>query len=144
MGGLCILIKGCVLCDISKHEIPHATTSYSYDTAAGSRINVIFEVYETKNKKGHNERMMVVPQAHMKEIPDFSMVSRALGLLIEAFEYRLRERNYNYKEFIVLSDKYSNIAGHWHRVASTMIGDDSELIAATPRIIINREVLNNS
>ncbi len=93
-------------------------------------------VLDTKNKKGHNGRIMVVWKEHTKNLEpkDEEYCNKKLKEVAQkVFSYT------NYYE--IFQDKYSSVMGHWHKIASDINpnADDFLQILQTPRSIYSIE-----
>lgn len=118
-----LFLEGCPLCSIDK-----------------DKENIWYEdqkiiILDTKNKKGHKGRIMVVWKSHEKEIPkgdeDYA-INKLKESASEVFSYT------NYYE--IFQDKYSSVMNHWHRIASDIDSnsDDFLQILDTPRSIYSK------
>jgi hypothetical protein len=83
-------------------------------------------IVNTKDRKGHKERIMVVTKMHAKS-PPAEIQEYAIEMLIKT-----GKEIFNYVPlFCVMSDTHSRFPNHWHRVASDFRGDDIEQIIDT-------------
>ncbi len=110
-----MVMKDCPLCNLEKNLI-----IYKDD---------IVTVCETKNKKGHKRRIMVVYNKHSDKVPGW----------VEDWAIRVLEKigkevfNYTYK-FVILSPRFGSVPQHWHLVATDLDPncEDFEQILGTP------------
>ncbi|BCS91354.1 MAG: hypothetical protein ARM1_0811 [Candidatus Micrarchaeota archaeon] len=109
----------CPLCNL---ERPGEVILYKDD-----RVLVV----ETKNKKGHKERIMVVWREHRRELNEEEK-SYALNKLIE-----VSKRVFSYTKFFeIYNDKLSSIMEHWHVIAADINPDADDFLQVylqTPR-----------
>lgn len=94
-------------------------------------------IVDTKNKKGHKNRIMVVWREHKKDISKDDE-EYAMKKLIE---YGKKIFGSYTKYFEIYEDKYSSIMNHWHRIAADIDpnSDDFEQVLNTPRYVIKCE-----
>ncbi len=88
-----------------------------------------FMILDTKNRKGHKNRIMVITEEHVIKHPK-QVLDRAITTLIEI------GRELFDSDFCLLSDKFSSVKNHWHIVASDLDGDDYGQIMSTPFVLI--------
>jgi len=88
-----------------------------------------FIVVDTLDKKGHNERIMIVRKEHGKTITPFT--EREANVILEKIGKTVFD-----SDFCLLNDDFSSTVNHWHKVASDFKGDDLELIQKTKHIFI--------
>lgn len=118
----------CILCDIvnnTNNKRKDEVILYEDDD---------FIVCDTKNKNGHKERIMIIFKHHSDTIEEDGE-KKALDML----EWVGKTIFFQYCDsnvFVIMADKYSTLKGHWHLVASDLIGDDIEQMAVTPWIKI--------
>lgn len=88
-------------------------------------------IADTKEKKGHRKRVMVITKKHGIQHPKQLLNKAVQQLITEGKEL------FN-SDFILLSDKFSSIRYHWHIVASDLDpnSDDYQQIMETPYILI--------
>jgi len=110
-------MKKCNFCQFRKSEIRYEDKSVW--------------IVDTKDKKGHKERVMVVTKLHTKN-PYKKLREYAIKKLIE-----VGKKIFNYvPAFCILSDRHSRFPNHWYRVASDFRGDNIEQIIDTPFKVI--------
>lgn len=90
-----------------------------------------FLVLDTKNKKGHKERIMVIIKKHGVNHPK-KLLYRAIQQLI------IEGKKIFPLDFILMGDKFSSVNSHWHIVASDTDpnADDYKQVMDTPFILI--------
>jgi len=98
-------------------------------------------IMDTRNKKGHRERIMVLTRKHGIQLSE--------ELLEEAIQQVITVGREVFKsDFILLSDRFSSTQYHWHIVASDIDpnAEDHQQIMETPFIIIpsNKRKLSKS
>lgn len=119
----------CPLCRVVTDEIPVWE-------------NDKYAIYQTKEKKGHDIRVMILVKEHFYTLPSEEECT-ALGFLFAELLKDIIPRG-SITGFTILSDWYSSLSKHWHRVAcSGDDGCDSELMGKTPSIkcVVNRDFL---
>jgi len=90
-------------------------------------------VLDTLDKKGHDDRIMVVVKEHAKN-PNATEKHKAVMKLIE-----IGKNLFPGKDFALMSDKYSRLPNHWHMIATDFDGWDFEQILDTPmRLVRNK------
>ncbi|HLC51414.1 MAG TPA: hypothetical protein VJH90_03515 [archaeon] len=88
-------------------------------------------IIETKNKKGHKQRIMVVVNKHGKDIP------KELEDYAKAKLREIGKKEFSHVPlFCIMQDLYSTIPGHWHVIASDFRGEDVEQMILTPFEIV--------
>ena len=89
-------------------------------------------ILDTKNKKGHKGRIMVVWREHKKDIEKEDN-EYAITKLKEVAKNVFKYTHY----YEIYQDKYSSIMEHWHRIAADIDpnADDFEQVLDTPREI---------
>jgi hypothetical protein len=111
--------KLCPLCNIKRNE---EVIFYEND-------DII--ILETKKKKGHKERIMVVWKDHVVDLPDESW-HYAMFKLIE-----IGKKVFSYTpKFVIMEGTFATIKHHWHLVATDLDpnSEDFKQILATPWI----------
>ncbi|SRR6266571_3345013 len=89
-----------------------------------------FAIIQTKNMKGHAERVMVVSQKHERAVHPVEQDTAKAFL----FRFILASDDY---DWTIMEPTHASIPEHWHLVASTLDeGEDQELIKDTRRIEI--------
>ncbi len=86
-------------------------------------------ICETKNRKGHRRRIMVVYNKHVRQVSE-DIREYALKKLEEIGREVF---SYTYK-FVLLDSTYGSIPEHWHIVATDLDpnSDDFEQVLGTP------------
>jgi len=115
--------EGCPLCtlDMEKEHVHYESEH--------------FLVIDTRLKKGHKERIMLITKKHGVNYPR--------QLLEDAIETLLTVGMGVFKgDFYLLSDKFSSTRYHWHIVVSDLDpnADDHEQMMATPFVLVQRQV----
>ncbi|MFQ6075888.1 MAG: hypothetical protein ACE5Z5_07120 [Candidatus Bathyarchaeia archaeon] len=107
----------CPLCglDVSGESVHHVSEG--------------FLIVDTKDRKGHKNRIMVITREHGVEHPK-RVLDQAILTLIRV------GRELFDSDFCLLSDKFSSIKNHWHIVASDFDGGDYEQMMSTPFVLI--------
>jgi len=74
-----------------------------------------FLVLQTKDLKGHRERIMIVIKEHVHNIP-FNLYEGALDFLVE-----IGKRVFNYTpKFVIMDSTFATNKQHWHLVATDL------------------------
>lgn len=93
-------------------------------------------IVDTKQKKGHRERIMLLTEEHGVQHPK-ELLAKAIQQLVsigrEVFD----------SDFALLSDKFSTVKNHWHIIRSDLDpnADDYQQIMDTPLILITENRL---
>jgi hypothetical protein len=110
--------RDCVLCIALDSEV-------QLDYYAG------FAIIQTKNKKGHSQRIMVMTRWHEREV---EQVEKDIAMAF-LFRYIISHRRDD--DWTIMEPTHASIPAHWHLVGSTIDeGEDQKLIADTGRIEI--------
>jgi hypothetical protein len=101
-----------------------------------------FIVLETKNLKGHKERIMIVFKRHEHELP-YRVVERALDIIT-----KIGRKLFSYTpKFVILDSTFATINDHWHLVATDLDpkSEDFNQVLATRWIkVIDNAVENEA
>lgn len=97
-----------------------------------------FLILDTRYKKGHKERIMLLTKKHGVQHPK-KLLKEAIQKLIT-----VGGKVFN-SDFILLSDRFSSTRYHWHIVASDLdpTAEDYQQILETPFILITTEKGSN-
>src|SRR5712691_8558706 len=116
----------CALCNAIKNE----QANYIQFNGMGGMFGLV--LLPTKNSKGHNQRVMVVANQHIKT-PSDNQKDRAMQML---FDWILLNDDY---DWAIMQPTHATIPDHWHLVASSLgesTATDTYQIVDTDRIEI--------
>ena len=114
-----------------KHRV-HYVTDLANERIHYNRRGIL--ILDTKDKKGHKERIMVITKKHgvrhSGEILNEAII-RLISIGKKIFD----------TDFALLSDKYSSTKHHWHIVSSDLDegAKDYQQIMETPLVLITTE-----
>ena len=115
--------------DMKDNECPLCNFSNSGEKIYYQDDKIV--IVETKNRKGHQCRIMVVSKDHVSNVSD-SLWNYALYKLIET-----GKKVFDYSpKFVIMEATFANIKTHWHLVATDLDpnADDFSQILKTPWI----------
>ncbi len=96
-------VKECKICEVLRHEEPVYADG-------------ICSIYKTLKMKGHEVRLMVVLNEHIKHCKYYWTRAHCRDKLKEAIKNIIGN-----KEFIIMSPTHSTIQDHWHLVGCDLI-----------------------
>lgn len=83
-------------------------------------------ILETKNKKGHEKRIMVVSKSHIPLETETGVLKYTHIFIDFCIDY------FDEPTFCLMEGTYSIIRNHWHLVACDWRGHDTEQMLYTP------------
>ncbi len=117
---------------ISEASCPLCNLDLANERVHYNRNGIV--ILDTKDKKGHKERIMVITKKHGVQHSKQILNEAILRLII------VGNKIFN-SNFALLSDKFSSTKYHWHIVSSDLDKDakDYQQIMETPFILITTE-----